>query len=100
MKNLIFFLIAFGIPQPYQDRTPSREPTVLPKIEAVIFRDETAEYFRKLRFYPSPEKLKRPSFPIIGNSQSGTPQRLYLRMKGRSILKHFSKPLCPKKTDI
>lgn len=49
MKNLIIILIALGIPRPCQDRPPNKEPTVKPNSEAVIFRNETEEYFQKLR---------------------------------------------------
>lgn len=49
MKNLIIILITLGIPSPYQDRPPNKEPTVKQNSEAVFFRDETEEYFQKLR---------------------------------------------------
>lgn len=54
MKNLIIILIALGIPNPQQDRPPSREPPVKQNAEAVFFRNETEEYFKNLnRFGPN-----------------------------------------------
>lgn len=59
MKSLIIFLVALGIPQPYQERPPEK-PTSRINSEAVFFKDETEEYFQSLRrFGPSAKKIKR-----------------------------------------